>query len=66
MMCPEPVKTDTSVDDFHWESLHRSGSTRCYPAFGLTRRARGLNFIESPVKRGSRRTSEENQQQLGQ
>ena len=28
------------------------------PRFGLIERAAGLNFIESPVNRGSRRTSE--------
>lgn len=55
------VKTDPSVYDFHWESLHRSGCT--YPPFGLTREQE-LNFIESPVNVGvGERTSE--LQQMG-
>ena len=40
------------------ESHYIAQVARCYPAFGLTERATGLNFIKSPVKRGSRRTSE--------
>src|SRR5215213_9838583 len=52
--CSNSRKTHPRVYDIGRESLHPDVS----PTFGCTREQGGLNCIESPVKRGSRRTRE--------